>query len=133
MSADSNAINFNVDGKTIIKDTASGKFKLNFVAQRPLAASGDKGDAMQLNFDNVTMAKTDEKLRMNYKAGDGITVTQNTVTAAVDGTTVTTQDNALTRVEQFTFDETNGNGFVLDNAESGKRSDRKLRVNVGNS
>lgn len=133
MSADSNAVNFNVDGKTIIKDAASGKFKLNFVAQRPLAASGDKGDAMQLNFDDVTMKNTDEKLRMNYKAGDGIAVSQNIITAAVDGTTVTTQDNALTRVEQFTFDETNGNGFVLDNAESGKRSDRKLRVNVGNN
>lgn len=88
---------------------------------------------MQLNFDDVTMKNTDGKLRMNYKAGDGITVTQNTVTAAVDGTTVTTQDNALTRVEQFTFDETNGNGFVLDNAESGKRSDRKLRVDLGNN
>lgn len=36
------------------------------------------------------MANTDGKLRMNYKAGDGITVTKNNVTAAVDGTTVTT-------------------------------------------
>ena len=46
MSADSNAVNFNVDDKTIIKDTATNKFKLNFVAQRPLTATGDKGDAM---------------------------------------------------------------------------------------
>ena len=66
MSADSNAVNFNVDGKTIIKDAASGKFKLNFVAQRPLAASGAKGDAMQLNFDNVTMKNVGDKLGMNY-------------------------------------------------------------------
>ena len=66
MSADSNAVNFNVDDKTIIKDTATNKFKLNFVAQRPLTATGDKGDAMQLNFDDVTMKNTDGKLRMNY-------------------------------------------------------------------
>ena len=105
MSADSNAVNFNVDGKTIIKDTASGKFKLNFVAQRPLAASGDKGDAMQLNFDDVTMKNTDGKVGMNYKAGDGVTIkdnadtTQSVISANVDDTTITTADNKLTRVE----------------------------------
>lgn len=60
------AINLNVDDKTIVKDAATNKFKVNIVAEKPLVSSGDKGDTMELNFDDVTMKNTDGKLGMNY-------------------------------------------------------------------
>ena len=36
------AINLNVDDKTIVKDAATNKFKVNIVAEKPLVSSGDK-------------------------------------------------------------------------------------------
>lgn len=84
---------------------------------------------MKLDYNTSTVQITsDDALKINYETIDGSAIdVDDTIKTLYDGTTVTTDNGQLTRVEQFSFtDNANSNGFSIVEAASKKRSERKL-------
>ena len=90
ISTDSNAIttiSAKIDGTTIVVDSATKKLKANYTFMAPLSYNSSTG-AVTVGYDNSTIILSSNKLTGNYKAGNGVEITTNTIAAKIDNDTI---------------------------------------------
>lgn len=90
ISTDSNAIttiSAKIDGTTIVVDSATKKLKANYTFMAPLSYNSSTG-AVTVGYDNSTIILSSNKLTGNYKAGNGVEITTNTIAAKIDDDTI---------------------------------------------
>lgn len=90
ISTDSNAIttiSAKIDGTTIVVDSATKKLKANYIFMAPLNYNSSTG-AVTVGYDNSTIILSSNKLAGNYKAGNGVEITTNTIAAKIDNDTI---------------------------------------------
>lgn len=90
ISTDSNAIttiSAKIDGTTIVVDSATKKLKANYTFSAPLSYNSSTG-AVTVGYDNSTIILSSNRLTGNYKAGNGVTISTNTISAKIDNDTI---------------------------------------------